>query len=243
MASRPGSGYRSASTLAFWAALLTVVLAVIHVLAALSLTAQIQLLDAARAGIAIPPAQADAHDARQRLLGTIELTLVCLASVALLVWVYRANRNAHKLGAEGMVYSPGWSVGWFLVPLASLVMPYFVLAELWKASAVGSEADWRRARASPVLGVWWALCFAQGVIRYSPWPFVTGHFQLAEIPQFGPLWLGAMWEFSWGLLIAEIVGIAADVLTVVVIVTITDFQERRQMLLSDLERQELAATA
>src|SRR5260370_25592594 len=104
MASSPARGYRSASALALCATLLFIALAITQVLAALFLAGQIELLDAVRFGASIEPAQAEARDARQRLLGTMELALTLLALIALLVWVYRANCNARALGAEGMTY-------------------------------------------------------------------------------------------------------------------------------------------
>jgi Domain of unknown function (DUF4328) len=241
MASSPANGYRSASALAFCATLLFVALIVTEALAAISLAGQIQLLDAARFGVSLPPAQAEAQDARQRLFGALELALGLAAGIALWVWLYRANRNARALGAEGMTYSPAWSVGWFFVPLANLVMPYVVFRELWKASTPGAGPRWRQAPVSVVLGLWYAVCLARAVIQYSPWPVVTGHWRLAQIRTFGRLWLDGLWEFSWGLLIGQVVEIAASVLTVVVVVSITDLQERRRVLLVGLQERELAA--
>src|SRR6516164_1417595 len=109
MASNPTNSYRSASTLATCATLLFIALAIVEALSALCLVGQIELLDKARFGAAIPPAQAEARDAQNRLLGTIELSLVLAAFIALLLWVYWVNRNARALGAEGMTYTPRWS--------------------------------------------------------------------------------------------------------------------------------------
>ncbi len=219
------NGYRSASSVAICATLVYVALIVADALAALSLLGQIQLLNVVRSGMTIPPGQAEANDAQQRLFGTLQLSLSFAATILLLVWVYRANRNAHKLGANGMSYTPAWSVAWFFIPVASVFMPYRVLRELWKASSAGAGAHWQRAPVPSILGAWWAVWFAHCIIQYSPWSIVTGHLQLAQIPSFGSLWFDHLWEFSWGLLIAEIVEIAASVLTIVVIVRITNLQE------------------
>jgi hypothetical protein len=239
MVSGPACGYRSTSTLAVCATLLFVALTIAEALAALSLVGQIELLDAARFGASIPPAQAEARDARNRLLGIIELALALAALIALLLWVYRANRNARALGAQGMTYSPGWSVGWFFVPFANLVMPYLVVREIWKASTPDAGEHWRQARVSPLFGSWWALSVARGMMHYSWWPVVIGKLRLAEIAS--QLSLKGLWDFSWGLLIAEVTGIAVSVLTVVVIVTITGLQERLRALAVDREEPQFAA--
>ena len=75
-------------------------------------------------------------------------------AIAFLVWLYRAEANARALGAEDMMVSPGWSVGWFFVPLVQLVMPFIAVRELWKASA--TPRDWQVGPASPVIALWWA---------------------------------------------------------------------------------------
>src|SRR5207244_743335 len=168
------------------------------------LAAQIQLLDAARFGATVPLAQSQAHDARQRLLGIIELILQLAATIAFLACVYRFNRNARALGAPGMTYSPASSVVWFFVPLANLLVPYHVLEEIWQASSPSTGAHWREAPGPPLVTTWWALRFARGVIHYSPLSIVTGGRMLAETSS-----LDVLCEFSWGMLIAEVVSIAS----------------------------------
>ena len=53
-----------------------------------------------------------------------------------------------------MVVSPGWSVGWYFVPLANLAMPFVAMRELWKASA--SPRDWQMGSAPATIPLWWA---------------------------------------------------------------------------------------
>ncbi len=73
-----------------------------------------------------------------RLLAAISALLTLLAfiatSVPFLMWIHRANRNARALGAQDMRFTPGWSVGWFFVPLLSLWKPYQAMKEIWRAS-------------------------------------------------------------------------------------------------------------
>lgn len=83
-----------------------------------------------------------------------QLALFLGTAIAFLVWLYRAEVNARALGAEDMMVSPGWAVGWFFVPLVQLVMPFIAVRELWKASA--TPRDWQLGPASPVIALWWA---------------------------------------------------------------------------------------
>ena len=70
------------------------------------------------------------------------------------LWTHRAARNLPALGARGLKYTPGWSVGWFFIPLAHLIMPYFVASEIWRES----DPEQARSGAQEHLaagGAWW----------------------------------------------------------------------------------------
>ncbi|HEV7659397.1 MAG TPA: DUF4328 domain-containing protein [Allosphingosinicella sp.] len=83
-----------------------------------------------------------------------QLALFAGTAIAFLVWLYRAEVNARALGAEDMMVSPPWAVGWFFVPLVQLVMPFVAVRELWKASA--TPRDWQLGASSPLIALWWA---------------------------------------------------------------------------------------
>jgi hypothetical protein len=90
-----------------------------------------------------------------------QLALFLGTAIAFLVWLYRAEVNVRALGAEDMMVSPGWAVGWFFVPLVQLVMPFVAVRELWKASA--TPRDWQLGASSPLIPLWWA-CWLGSVI-------------------------------------------------------------------------------
>jgi Domain of unknown function (DUF4328) len=90
-----------------------------------------------------------------------QLALFLVTAIAFLVWLYRAEVNARALGAEDMMVSPGWAVGWFFVPLVQLVMPLIAVRELWKASA--TPRDWQLGPVSPITALWWACWLATSI--------------------------------------------------------------------------------
>jgi hypothetical protein len=77
--------------------------------------------------------------------------------VVFLAWIYRAARNLPALGARTPRFSPGWAVGWFLVPVMHLFRPYEVVKEIWAASGPPEHAGGGAARGTRLLGWWWAL--------------------------------------------------------------------------------------
>ena len=72
-------------------------------------------------------------------------------------------------------FSPGWSVGYYFVPLANLVAPYRALKETFQASHPEFRPDAQRLEWSDppkLLPFWWALWLAngflgQGIFEYS----------------------------------------------------------------------------
>ncbi|HET9638693.1 MAG TPA: DUF4328 domain-containing protein [Allosphingosinicella sp.] len=98
-------------------------------------------------------------------------------------WIYRTNANAHLL-SDDMTITPGWSVGWFFVPLANLVQPYVGVKETWRAShhagGLNEEAD------SALLPWWWGLWLLTNILSNIVARF-AGDFE-TETPM-GIVWL------------------------------------------------------
>jgi hypothetical protein len=81
-----------------------------------------------------------------------------LTVVFFCIWVHGANRNARALGAEGMKVTPGWSVGYFFIPILNLFRPFAAVKEIWQASDPDAPSDvfaWRAVTPTPLLYGWW----------------------------------------------------------------------------------------
>jgi hypothetical protein len=82
-------------------------------------------------------------------------SLESLAGIALIViycmWIYRASSNLYALNPNFMgQYSPGWAVGWWFIPFVNIVIPYFVVKEIYLQSMPETEP-----RSSGILLLWW----------------------------------------------------------------------------------------
>ncbi len=76
-------------------------------------------------------------------------------------FMYRAMRNLHTIGSKIADISPGWSVGWFFVPFANLMMPYRAMREIVEGSSValgGSLGSESRLR------FWWGFWLIGNII-------------------------------------------------------------------------------
>jgi hypothetical protein len=70
----------------------------------------------------------------QGIIAILQLVNLVVLIVLFCIWIYRANSNARQLGATDMQFSPGWSVGWYFIPIANLWKPYQAMCEIWRAS-------------------------------------------------------------------------------------------------------------
>lgn len=96
----------------------------------------------------------DAAYERGTIVGYFYFAVYALSAVLFCIWTFRANRFVRDAGAKNLRHSPGWSVGWFFVPILSFWKPYQAMSDLSRASS--SPADWASVRRNGVLPLWWA---------------------------------------------------------------------------------------
>jgi Domain of unknown function (DUF4328) len=86
-----------------------------------------------------------------------ELLVHLISGFLFLRWTYLTKKNATALGASGLKFSPGWSVGFYFVPLLTLWKPYQALKETFQASHPDFQDDWKSAPVPILLPWWWTL--------------------------------------------------------------------------------------
>jgi len=99
-------------------------------------------------------AEGDANDVREHVIAVALIVVALVTIVVFSVWIHRAATNVRALGASGLTITPGWAVGWFLVPVANLFMPFRAMREIWKASH--NPTGWASLPTAPIVGWWWA---------------------------------------------------------------------------------------
>jgi hypothetical protein len=105
---------------------------------------------------------AEASDARQLIVGIVQILTYVVSGVWILRWIYVACSNARGLAPDRMKFSPGWSVGWYFIPFLSLWKPYQAMKEIWRVSA-----NPRNPNAEPdsgLLASWWFFFIAASLI-------------------------------------------------------------------------------
>jgi len=146
---------RDPTRLTRWLEGLLILSLAVHVVSILSSFAQYSLLGlAGQTPVSQFQDLATSNDRRQQLIAVVYLVVALAVIVLFCCWIYRANCNARALGAVGMSFTPGWSVGWFFIPIASLWKPFQAMREIWKASI--DPIRWQSLPTDPLLGWWWA---------------------------------------------------------------------------------------
>ncbi len=187
---------------------------------------QIGLLERIVAGDPNAVAAADANDMRVSLLGIVQVVMLVVTGVCFLTWIHRAHRNLPALGADGLKFTPGWSVGWWFIPVANLWKPFQAVQEVWWGSDPDRDEpnvhDWRHHAGSGPLGWWWAAWIANNLADRV----VAGAFADAHTPQ----------EFitgSYAMLGSHALDVVAAGLAIVIVLGIDRRQEQRLRAIDD----------
>lgn len=104
-------GFRDPTGLTKWTKWFLYAQVVIAVIALISGVLEYQLLSDFKNGVYSSQEQAvaagEASDARQGIVGILQMIIFIISGVLILRWIHRANYNARQLGAKDMVFTPG----------------------------------------------------------------------------------------------------------------------------------------
>lgn len=116
-------------------------------------------ISAASDPLPVPPGTPMADGAVVSALVGFLLTIGTV--VAWLMWQHRAQRNLHEAGLQNLRFTPGWAVGWWLIPFVNLVMPFRTTSELVLRSAPSTDAP---AEVPAWLAAWWGSWVGSSVL-------------------------------------------------------------------------------
>jgi hypothetical protein len=199
---------------------LNVVVAAVMVVLRLS---EIGLLQRIGRGELVSPGEAARSDQRVATITIVGLVVLLVTGIVWLVWQHRSQANLHAARLPELTYTPGWAVGWWLIPFANFVKPFQTVRELWKASA--GDERWSQIKTWPIIGWWWAWWIG-GVIldRVAANSLNQDQPTLDELVSGSRLFLGS-----------EVVTIVTGVLAIVIVRSVLERQEGLRPLRFDAE--------
>jgi hypothetical protein len=86
------------------------------------------------------------------VMALLALSVTVVTAFIFLFWIHRAMSRAREL-TPALSITPGWAIGWFFVPVASLWKPYEVMSEIVEGSGGSAPAYAQQTRA--LIGWWW----------------------------------------------------------------------------------------
>ncbi len=146
----------------------------------------------------------EANEERQNIVGLTWGVIFAVSGILILKWIYRASYNVRQLGASGMAFSPGWSVGWYFIPVANLWKPYQAMKEIWEASA--SPQDWGTQVIPSLLPWWWFLWIVSNGFASIAFRMMT---TAEEVDDF--IWVNMFTQLS------DVTGIALSLIFIAII--------------------------
>jgi hypothetical protein len=198
-------GFKDPGCLTRWTRWFLYAQIVIAVIALVSDWIEYQLLVDIKNGVyELTDAVVEADDARQGLVGNAMFCIFIVSGILILNWIYRANYNARQLGAEHMRFTPGWSIGWYFIPIACFWKPYQAMKEIWQASS--HPQMWASRPVSALLPCWWVFWIVTHIIDNVAFQLSKG---ADEIDEF--MIANAMNQFS------VVIGILLSLITIVMI--------------------------
>ncbi len=180
--------------------------------AGLSLLSDIMQINLLSAG-SFSRIDAESNDTRQRIIALIQLATFVVTGIALLKWICRANSNCHGLGAQGMKFTPGWSIGYYFVPFLNLVRPYQSMKEIYQVSR--DPANWQTQLGSPLLGWWWTFWLTSSIL---------GRFLLNRSIKSNTI--DSLWNYTIMSIASSLIDIALCIITISLVKAIHMQQER-----------------
>lgn len=102
--------------------------------------------------------------------------------VSFLCWVYFSARFLYLKSHGRMQFTPGWCVGWFLVPIMNFWKPKKVMLEIERRSEQYLRFDDPRVIRDPVVRVWWT-CWVLEKVTF--WLFASNRRTLAHLFDLG----------------------------------------------------------
>ena len=92
------------------------------------------------------------------------VVLFCGCALVVSIWVFRSMKNAWLIQRSGKQpkISPGWSIGWYFIPIANLWKPLQTMFEINKSSLKDPS------RLTFWIGIWWLFGLSGMVLAISP---------------------------------------------------------------------------
>ena len=103
----------------------------------------------------------DRTDLREGLVALLTFVVYIGVVVFFIRWFRRSYRNLPALGATGLRYRSGWTIGSWFIPIVGLILPKKLANDIWRASDPDRRPDqgnlWLGSATPPLYQWWWGF--------------------------------------------------------------------------------------
>lgn len=211
--------YKPIGGLANWVQVIFTISGLLSCVSFFSGYLQSQLLNRVLNGYYLTLAEAQANDNRQAIIGYIQTAFLIIGIVVFLTWVYRANKNLHSFLNPALKFSPGWTVGWFFIPIASLWKPYQALSEISKASDPNINPALNNVDNLPtpaIVPLWWAFFLLSNFVSQVAFRLVLHKDTVTELL-----------TSTYAYMVSDVIDLIGIIITIFMVKKISESQELR----------------
>lgn len=165
MASLPVE-YKPAASRAKVVMFVLVAIVAMDLVAVWSDLAEVNLLHRAGTPSGISFEEAQDNDARQGVVGIVQLFLYLVAAGFFIAWLNRMYKNAIAFADPAPRWGAGWTIGAWFVPILNLWRPKQLVNDVWESnSRTGGGQAW----VPTLLAVWWGGWIVSTAIDQVSW--------------------------------------------------------------------------
>jgi len=156
---------RRITQLVVWFFYIYIACSVLYLVSALMLNAFISSIEQGTYlyGYESMMADAEAHDLRDSIISGLIFIVYILCAISFLRWTYKSSQITHLSGAQDLRFSPGWSVGWYFIPIAVLWKPFQAFKQIYQVSI--QINNWKNVVIPSSLRWWWGLFILSNFIN------------------------------------------------------------------------------
>ncbi|MFI8389453.1 DUF4328 domain-containing protein [Streptomyces sp. NPDC085540] len=115
---------------------------------------------------AVSDAELDRGDRLAGRAGMFQGQVTIVTGIVFIIWFHRVRTNAEVFAPGADKLPRGWAIGAWFIPLANLVLPYWIAVSTWTSSTPsGADGHPRRFRLA-LVNLWWGTFVLAKVLAW-----------------------------------------------------------------------------
>lgn len=113
--------------------------------------------------------KATANDARQGLIGIVQLVVNFISIVVFLFWFRRAYGNLSRIGSTNVEHKESMALWTWFIPVVSLFRPVKIMSEIWRVTQEcikDYDSKYLIKDGGLIIGLWWLMFIVNHIVGH-----------------------------------------------------------------------------